>query len=213
MPSFRIAVILALAAAAPSALAQGRGPWREPWREHLGPHLHLEVGVGGLSSTTQDEDPQLTISGPAGSFAFSVGGTIAPNVILGGELWDMVVSDPDLDVEGSGTFSTSGSSLSIVGLGPNLTVYLAPSTANVYLSATPSFTWTRADLNVPGYDVETRAGFGLRVAVGKEWWLGRSPWGLGLSGHLLLASNKETGQFHSTWGTVGGGVNFSVSWN
>jgi hypothetical protein len=206
MRSVRIAVVTVLALAGPVARAQGRG-------QHQGIHAHLEVGPGGLFSGTEDEDPHLGIGGPAGSFAISVGGSLAPNVILGGELWDMSVRNPDLHVEGDGTFDTSGASLSIVGIGPNLTVYLAPSWANVYLSVTPSLTWTRADLNLATYDIETRAGLGLRFAVGKEWWIGRSPWGLGLSGHVLLSGNRETGRFDSDWGTVGAGINFSVSWN
>jgi hypothetical protein len=209
MRSIRIAVALALALAAPAALAQGRGHWRQ----HQGLHAHLEVGPGGLSSATQDESPALTISGAAGSFAFSLGGSVAPNLLLGGELWDMSAGDPDLHVEGDQTYQTSGANLNVFGIGPNLTYYLSPASANVYLSATPSLTWTQADLNLPTYQIETRAGLGLRLALGKEWWIGESPWGLGLSGHVLLATNRETGQFHTTWGTVGAGLNFSVSWN
>jgi hypothetical protein len=209
MRSVRIAVLLALALAAPAALAQGRGHWRQ----HQGLHAHLEVGPGGLFTGTEDESPNLGIAGPAGSLAVALGGSLAPNVILGGELWAMSAHDPDLHVEGDRTYDTSDSSLSITGIGPNLTLYLAPASANLYLSLTPSLTWTRADLDIPTYQFETRVGLGLRFALGKEWWIAESPWGLGLSGHLLLSSNRETGQFHSTWGTVGAGINFSVSWN
>jgi hypothetical protein len=208
MRSLRIAVATTLVLSATAALAQGGGP-----PQHQGFRAHLEVGFGGLFTGTEDEDPNLAIGGPAGSFAISLGGSLAPNFILGGELWDMSVRNPELHVEGDRSYDTSGASLGIVGIGPNFTIYLAPASANVYLSITPSLTWTRADLNLPTYDIETGTGLGLRFAVGKEWWIGRSPWGLGLSGHLLLSGNRETGQLDSRWGTVGAGVNFSVSWN
>lgn len=173
MHSVRLAVVTALVLAAPAALAQGSGQWRH----HQGLHAHLELGPGGLFSGTEDEDPELGIAGAAGSFAISVGGSLVPNVILGGELWDMSARNPELHVEGDGTFDTSGATLSVVGIGPNLTVYLAPASANVYFSFTPSLTWTRADLNLLTYDIETGTGLGLRLAFGKEWWIGGSPWG------------------------------------
>ena len=43
-----------------------------------------------------------------------------------------------------------------------------------------------------GRSGDTDWGFGMRGAVGKEWWAG-DHWGLGVVGHLSLSFNKDSG--------------------
>jgi hypothetical protein len=64
-----------------------------------------------------------------------------------------------------------------------------------------------------GTDASTRTGFGARLSAGKEWWLGHSQWGIGVAGHLMLSTNKDSGDHAPTWNTTGAGIDFSATWN
>lgn len=206
MKTIRIALALALGLAGRVALADDEGPMHE----HHGFYLHLEGGIGGLSSST-NRSPRLTLSGGGGSLAISFGGSIGPVLALSGEVWDLVAIAPDVKY-GSSTASTSDDdSFALVGFGPKVTFYIAPEHLNMYVSATPSLTQCTLDVN--GEKGSTRDGLGLRLALGKEWWLGHSQWGIGVAGQLVLASNKDKGSGAPTWSTVGGGINFSATWN
>ena len=83
--------------------------------------------------------------------------------------------------------------------------------ANVYLSLTPSFTGLVFDGSQPFVD-RAASGFGVKLALGKEWWVG-DHWGLGIAGSLFLAVNGDQGTGASTWTSFGGGVAFSATFN
>lgn len=210
MTKVRIALALVLTMGmAGVALADDEGLMHE----HHGFYLHLEGGLGGVSSHTNGNAyyESATISGGGGAFALSAGWSIGRIIVVGGEVWDMVAFSPDVS-SGGETVSTDGdSSFAVVGWGPKLTVWIAPERVNMYFSATPSITQCTAEGK--GGEASMEVGSGLRLALGKEWWLGQSQWGLGLSGQLVLASNKDKGSHPPDWTTVGGGINFSATWN
>jgi hypothetical protein len=148
------------------------------------------------------------LSGATVPFSIAAGGAIAPNVILGGELWGTAASDPTVSVNGVSQTAT-GTTYGVVGLGPTIKYYVMP--ANVFFSATPSITrmtWSDDSTN-DAY--RTDWGFGLRASIGKEWQV-FGGWGLGVAGVVDYASNKAQ-DVDGTWTSWGGGVVFSASFN
>jgi hypothetical protein len=92
---------------------------------------------------------------------------------------------------------TNDTTLALSGVGVALTYYLKP--YNAYFQATPSITTLRAERD--GVDIETDTGFGVRLAVGKEWWVSHS-WALGLNVQAAWSSNDLDvggGGFGSQW--------------
>ncbi len=200
-----LTVILAASWAAPAA---AQVPAGDPTvHRHLGFFLHLDLGLGALASSASTPIGDVKLSGGGGNFSIAAGGAVAENFILAGHIWDHVVSDPKVEVGGiSGT--ATNSTLGLVGYGLNLTYYFRPS--NLYLSATPSVTVLTVKSGGQSYDTE--AGFGVQLAVGKEWWVS-DHWGLGLNGQLAVASNKDKGAGAPTWGSAAIAIAFSATYN
>lgn len=174
---------------------------------HEGVHLHADVGFVGSQSTSSNGEAKL--SGPGVGFSFAVGGAVAPNVILGADLWMSTVPDPKLtDTYTGESLTATDTQYNVVGFGPQLKYYITP--VNLYFSATPSLTrMTFADTESDsGY--HTNMGFGFRGAFGKEWIAGPS-WGMGLAGVVQFATNEDDDGFK--WSTLGYGVVFSASMN
>jgi len=207
----RIAMAVACLAALPGARAMADE--YPPAHQHRGLYLHVELGLGGMNtragatSTTED----MSLSGVGGAFNLAVGWSIGDHLVLGGEVWDMAVPQPDVKVGSASTTSDSDSQVAVVGWGPTIRFYIAPEHLNMFVAATPSITQVNTRLN--GNEGSTQNGLGLRLSMGKEWWLGHSQWGIGVAGHLILSSNKDKGDNPPTWNTTGAGIDFSATWN
>jgi hypothetical protein len=147
------------------------------------------------------------MSGVAIPFGIVIGGAVAENVIIAGDLWGISAVSPSFTVAGQ-TASGSDSSFGLGGVGLNLTYYFMP--ANVYVSVTPSL--VGLTLRANGATGNSQAGFGTKIGVGKEWWVG-DHWGLGLAGQFFLGVNQDTGVNPPTWTTLGGAVAFSATYN
>lgn len=185
------------------AAAQAPSPRYGGAFRHQGFYLNLDLGLGYLRSSISSIDERW--SGGAGQFSIGIGGAIQENLILAGRLWAYSVPDPDATIGGvSGT--VPGGSLTLTGIGPELVYYVMP--ANVYLSIAPSLTTLSPEGTGLTYSIDT--GVGLRLAVGKEWWVAPHV-GIGLNGNLAVASNKEPG--FGTWGSFAIGVAFSATFN
>jgi hypothetical protein len=80
--------------------------------------------------------------------------------------------------------------------------------SNFYFSVTPAI--GVVSLNEGGTTYDTKNGFAIRLAVGKEWWVSDN-WGLGLNLQYAHASNEsKTGVKMSTnWA----GLAFSATYN
>ena len=67
---------------------RGRYDERARYEEysHDGFYFHLEGGFGGLESSSQNLDPNLSISGLTGVIGVGIGGAVAPDWMLSGEL-------------------------------------------------------------------------------------------------------------------------------
>ncbi len=175
-------------------------------RTHDGFFLQMDLGVGSSSSTASQGGVDAKLSGTAGEFSIALGGALNPNFIIGGQFWGSSVSSPDFEVNGQSLGST-GTTLSLYGVGVNLTYYFMP--LNLYLQATPSIGWLSEEYQ--GSSTTTKAGFAIRLAVGKEWWVADN-WGIGLNAQYAHSSNEvENGG--PTWGTNWFGVAFSATYN
>jgi hypothetical protein len=83
--------------------------------------------------------------------------------------------------------------------------------SNIYLAVTPSL--TRLVMDDGTSSATTEWGFGLRGAVGKEWWVSDN-WGVGVSGSLAFSSNKDSSASGApTWSTVSFGIGVSATYN
>jgi len=180
---------------------------------HLGLFLRFDLGLGYMNSYRPQNAPSSatnfdTSEGFALAPGFSIGGAIAENLILAGQFWGSFVPDPTLSMGGISIPAGGGFSHALYALGPNLTWYFMPE--NVYLSVTPSVTWV--NFSDPFISLTTSAGFGGRIAAGKEWWVGPHV-GLGLNGWFGFSFNREGGGANLTWRTFAGGLGFSTTLN
>jgi hypothetical protein len=207
-------IMLAVALALAPALAQAQshaGALFEDNTEHrhLGLFLRLDTGPGGLSSSASEGGVDASISGFAWPFGVALGYAVGENFIVGGEAWGIAAPSPKHSYGGqSATANDRTATLS--GFGLHVTYYLMP--ANLYLSLTPSIVQLSESSSSSSGVAQTEAGFGAKIALGKEWWVG-SHWGLGIAGQFFLGINQDKGVPSPTWTTVGGGLVFSATYN
>lgn len=167
---------------------------------HLGFALRLDAGLGYAGATSASD---ITSDGVAGSFGLLVGGAVAENLILAGDLWGT-------GILGSSSMMGGDTRYGIGAVGLNVTYYFMP--VNVYVSVSPSIATLSAMSHGTGASRTTDPGFGVKLGVGKEWWVG-DHWGLGVAGQFLAAWNKESGAAGTTWTTVAGGLAFTATYN
>ena len=170
-------------------------------QRHLGFYLHLDIGAGYLSASPSQPSGAPSLSGATLPFSIVIGGAVGEDWILAGDLWG--VAGP----------SSSGSEWGATGFGAvglNVTRYFMP--ANVFVSLSPSITGLLIHLG-QGFADRKSAGFGAKLAVGKEWWVG-DHWWLGVAAQGFFAFNEGQGSSSGTsWPIVGGGFVFSVTVN
>ncbi len=172
---------------------------------HLGFALRLDGGFGYTSSTASSSDQKM--EGGSGAFGILIGGAVSENFILGGELWGTTAFSPTFS-QGGTSVPTSDTTFGLYAIGFNVTYYFMP--ANVYLSASPSI--SKVTINESGSSFSTDAGFGMKLAVGKEWWVG-DHWGIGIAGQFFFATNKDQGFNPPTWNSAAGAIAFSATFN
>jgi hypothetical protein len=164
---------------------------------HLGFFFRADVGVGYLASLTGASDGPPDLSGMSVPLGLAVGGAVAENWILAGEVW--------------GGFSRTNAedskqTLFVYGYALALVIYGMP--ANLYLSFAPGI--TRLRIETASATTNSDWGFGVKMAFGKEWWVG-DHWGLGIAAELFLSINRD-GTF-ATRTTVAPGLTFSATFN
>jgi len=175
---------------------------------HFGFFIRPDFGFGYLTSTESIGGNTATLSGFAGVAVVSIGGAVAENLIFGAHIYDAVSANPTLSSGGTSS-STANSTLTMVGIGPELTYYFMPN--NVYVSGTVAL--SRMTVSSNGNDQSSDWGLGSRVTLGKEWWVSNH-WGLGLSGHISYSANNDptapNGTLMSSWAF---GAAFSATYN
>jgi len=194
-----LAVLLVLTLSRTTA-AQETGaspPAESTAHRHLGFFFRATIGVGYLTSSTGDSEGLPELNGASVPLGLAVGGAVAENWILAGEVWGGFSPTTAFGI--SRTVFVYGYSLAVVH-------YLMP--ANVYLSFAPGL--TRVSIETGNVTVTTQYGGGGKLALGKEWWVG-DHWGLGLAGEFFISLNKEPQSTMRT--TLAGGLTFSATYN
>lgn len=145
---------------------------------HDGLYLRFLLGAGSLnfseSPVFTNNTGTITASGPAGFFAFHLGFALTENVILYGSMNGYSASNPDYALNGTSLKTTTSNSLGFSSYGAGLAVYLE--SINAYLSGDIGTTTTR--LTVGNTNTSSKAGLGINMQLGKEWWVSKN-WGLG----------------------------------
>jgi hypothetical protein len=178
-------------------------PWEHPTADqhnHDGFYLRLAAGLGGGSVWGNDHllGPavrDVTLSGIGFGTSIAIGGTIADNLILDGDLFQSTLFNPSVRQDGHHVGHASdlshdlgvGEDVELVGVGIGLTYYFMP--ANVYVAGSFGIGQTvfaDAGGNRSGSDF----GFGSNLMVGKEWWVG-SDWGIGVAGQFILVATHD----------------------
>ena len=101
--------------------------------------------------------------------------------------------------------------LTISNIGIGATYYIMPT--NVYLAG--SIALAGGSLKSGRVTIETDTGYGINVAIGKEWWVSDN-WGIGVAGQLfhtvLPDENVITGEVYDLK-TTSLGIFFSATFN
>ncbi|HMK73896.1 MAG TPA: hypothetical protein VK454_11185, partial [Myxococcaceae bacterium] len=145
----------------------------------------------------------VALSGVGASVGVVLGAAISEDWIIGGDVWGVSAFSPSA----SNGASLGDQTLSLSGIGLNVTHYFMPE--NVYVSFSPSL--VSLSLGNDQGSGSTNIGFGARLLVGKEWWVGNH-WGLGLAGEAIFGVNSDQGG-GPTWVTFGGAVLFTATYN
>lgn len=176
---------------------------------HLGFFLRLDVGPGYFGTSS----PSRSAKGVGFGVGLAIGGAVTEDLIIAAESWAIGAVNPTQTSNGV-TQTWSDSAALISGFGLNITHYFMP--ANVYLSLTPGISALALEgkVGLPEFQVLTSSlGFGLRFAVGKEWWVS-DHWGLGMALEFDFSTNRVTSLgFTETWTSFGGGIVFSATYN
>ena len=151
------------------------------FHEHDGFFLSLSTGLGYANVEDRWGGAKLTYDGLNGSFDVRIGGSIAQNLILSGDLMGWSLSDPK--VSGYGTLGNTSLIQSTVGVG--LTYYFMP--ANIFVSGTVGL--AGFSLDAGGNTTSSDTGVGLYLKAGKDWWVG-ADWGLGVAATFGWSSVK-----------------------
>lgn len=202
-----IAVLLTAPGLARAQAPQPTPPAESTVHRHLGFFLRLDGGLGYAGSSTSVAGASASMTGVAIPFGLVIGGAVSENFIIAGDLWGISAVSPTYSLGGQSA-SASNSNFGLGGIGLNLTYYFMPH--NIYLSVTPSL--VGLSVRVSGSSSSSQAGFGAKVGLGKEWWVG-DHWGIGIAGQFFLGINSDTGTNPPTWTTLGGGLAFSATYN
>lgn len=178
------------------------------YHEHDGFYLRCLLGLGYLHNSASSSGSSISVSGVGGTFGLAIGGVVAPNLVIYGELLGTSVSDPTVD-DGTNSATASGLTTTLAGFGPGVAYYLD---GNMYLSGALLFTRISfSDSSTNEQLGSTNLGFGAGLTFGKEWWVS-TDWGLGVSGQLMFASMKENGADYR-WTSVAASLLFSATYN
>ena len=175
------AALAALFLSAPAALAQNSPP-----ETHQGLFLRLQGGLGYLRADADYLGGNSSAYGGSGVLGLAVGGAVAENVIVYGELWGMAAANPTVQFL-SATHVLQDASLNYGGLGLGLGTFLMP--ANVFLGVSLSLTRlgvTDAD----GTRTNSDAGLAVSATLGRQWWISHHA-GLGLSVTVVGGGNRD----------------------
>ena len=178
--------------------------------KHDGFYLRLTTGIGGTTSIEKVEGAEFNISGISGHSTIGIGYAVVENLILNLDISNSLVRDPIVEIDGE-EIGEADAELTISQVGIGATYYIMP--INVYLAG--SIALASGTLRSDWGKTESDAGYGINVAVGKEWWVSDN-WGIGVAGQLfhtvLPDENLITGEVFDLK-TTSLGILFSATFN
>ncbi|HEY6557979.1 MAG TPA: hypothetical protein VI072_11930 [Polyangiaceae bacterium] len=168
------AALSAIVAAAPDASADPR--------THDGFYLHLNAGLGYLSTTAELAGNEATYSGVSLPSALMLGGTVGPVAIGGGLFGDYAFSPSG---ESDGMSSDLGDvSMTLVGIGVFADYYVDPHGG---LHFQPFVGWGGLEFSVDGDSGGSDpTGLVLALGAGYDWWVA-DEWSIGVMGRIAYA--------------------------
>jgi len=150
-----------------------------------------------LISTSEAGTSAPTLAALVG---LSPGGAVAENWFLAGDVWGAVAPS-----------ASSGGSFGFGAFGVSIRHNFLP--ANIFVALAPAVTLLARDGQA---SVGARAGYGVKLTAGKEWWVA-DHWALGAALQGLFSVNDDPPQGGSgnlrglTWITFGVGLAFSAT--
>jgi hypothetical protein len=182
-----------------------------PPNTHDGFYLRLHLGGGFTSFSGSDSAGNSgTISGASASFGIALGGVIARDFVIFGNLFGSTIERPT--VSAGGTSVPANGTVSLSGIGAGLAYYVTP--LNLYISGTVAATQGSVNQNgsASGNNAHTNFGRGLQGIVGKEWWVSPN-WGIGVAGEFVIASMKDNDFNDFRWTAAAYNILFSATYN
>jgi hypothetical protein len=144
-----------------------------------------------------------------GSFSVDVGAAPVDNFVIHARLSDMVIVDPSFSVAGMDLGTAKNSTLAVILFAPALTYYFMP--INLYLTGAVGISQVQAK-NSTGSSRSSKAGPGLNIDVGKEWWVGDN-WGLGAAARFWYTHATDTSSgIDLSYDFIGFAVLFSATY-
>jgi hypothetical protein len=163
---------------------------------HLGFFFRADIGAGYVHNSGNGSGLQPPVSALSIPIGLAVGGAVAEDWILAGEIWG---------IAGPENVNPPGKGLLVYGYALAIVHYFMP--ANVYVSIAPGV--SRLMFVTADVGVSSDWGPGGKLAIGKEWWVG-DHWGLGIAAELLVSFNKQGGDPRTT---LAPGLTFSATFN
>jgi hypothetical protein len=164
-------------------------------------YQNLDDEVGSL---------KLTFSGAGSLVDVRIGGTVAPNLVISGDIIGRVISKPDVEVHGVGS-ANSNFDLTESTIGAGVTYYFMP--VNIFVAGTVGL--TRFGIaSGGGVSVSTTdPGVSLYFKVGKEWWVG-ADWALGVAASAAFSNVSNTvGSLTEDLSGMSVGVHFNATYH
>lgn len=202
---------------------RGTEPVDEGYRRHDGFFLRLKIGIGAGGARYEEringmEEADIRTRGLAGSFELAIGGSIIENLALHGNLLLTGLS-VNKKVDDVADNSYDRLSMGMLLLGGGATYYFMPT--NLYLTAVTGVgalsesRYLDDDDDTAFTEIESGAGFGVSLSLGKEWWVGRmGEWGLGaaITGTIVTAPVR-IGELSTRFLGHSIALNFSATFN
>lgn len=174
---------------------------------HRGVFVRFLIGPGGFRATSDQGANSYRVSGSGGGISIAVGGVVAPNLIVYGELFGDSATSPTLEVNGMSSTAGSNVTAGVAGIGPGVAYYFP---SNFYIGGTIAASQISIQQDMQQV-AHSDTGVGLSLHAGKEWWVSDG-WGLGIALQVFGGTIPD-GQANASWKTVGGSLAFSATYN
>jgi hypothetical protein len=205
-----VALFLLLAGTAAQAQPAAPPP-PNGWQQLPGFHRHdgffLRI-MPGLAWVSAKSEGGIELRGLGFTGSVQLGGAVAENLILMALTYNDITVGPQVLVNGEDAGDAEDAQSGAVGIGAGVTYYVMPQ--NLYVSGAITASFIQIDQG--GSSGRTEFGPGVRLMVGKEWWVS-SDWGLGLAATLNLATMKDRDTTSTRWNTWSIGLAFSATYN